>query len=149
MPLLTRPVRRRTSTSATAYALLVAGTPRRLALARTGVGAGLLVRPRTLPMLLGIDSATSSRMAWSSSMLGAREVALGLGTLAALRSTDPRAARLWIAAGVLCDAVDVLAVGGAAVKGRLSRAPGGAAAASAAIAVLMGLRALRDDAAVL
>jgi hypothetical protein len=146
VPLLTRPVQRRTSTSATAYALLVAGTPRRLALARTGVGAALLVRPRALPTLLGIDSATGSRMAWSTSMLGAREVALGLGTLAALRSTDPRAARLWIAAGILCDAVDVLAVGGAAVKGRLSRAPGGAAAAGAATAVLMGLRTLRDDA---
>ena len=40
--------------------------------------------------------------------LGARDLALGLGTLNALRDTDESAAA-WVAAGALCDALDVAA----------------------------------------
>ncbi len=43
--------------------------------------------------------------------LGARDVALGLGALAALRRTaaDPESASVWVAAGALSDALDVVA----------------------------------------
>jgi hypothetical protein len=43
--------------------------------------------------------------------LGARDVALGVGTLAALRRTaaDPESASVWVAAGALSDALDVAA----------------------------------------
>lgn len=145
MPLLTRPGARPALTSAVLTAVVASGTPRRLALGRTAAGLAMLLRPRLLPGVLGVDSATGARMAWSTSMLGAREVALGVGTLAALRAADRGPARLWIAAGALCDAVDVLAIGAAAVRGRVSRAPGGAIAVSAAAAVVMGVYALSDD----
>jgi len=43
--------------------------------------------------------------------LGARDVALGAGALVALRhqAAEPQAARAWIAAGALSDALDVVA----------------------------------------
>jgi len=42
--------------------------------------------------------------------LGARDVALGLGALAALRpDAEPRSAASWVAAGALSDALDVAA----------------------------------------
>ena len=75
-------------------------------------------------------------------MLGAREVAPGLGALAALRSGDRAAARSWVAAGALCDALDVLAVGAAVASGRLSKPVGGAVVASALGAALGGVRAV-------
>lgn len=145
MPLLTRPgVRRSTPTSVLA-AVSAGARPEHLAWGRTGAGLSMIVRPRLLPALFGVDSATSARMGWSTQMLGARELALGLGTLTALRSPDQRSARLWLAGGVLCDAADALVVGAALVKGRVSKTAGGAAVAVALTAVALGLRALGED----
>lgn len=146
MPLLTRPApsSRGGPGRALATALIARATPAQLALGRTGAGGVMLVRPRTLPRLLGVDTATSARLGWVVQMLGAREVALGLGTLTALRRQDQVASRTWLAAGVLCDAVDVLAVGGALARGRVSRGSGAAVAAVAATAVVLGVRALQQ-----
>ncbi len=41
--------------------------------------------------------------------LGARDLALGLGALAALQGTDRGSAGTWVAAGALSDALDVMA----------------------------------------
>ena len=150
MPLLTRP---RTSPSSELTASLsraleraaAAATPTRLALSRTGVGGVMLIRPRLLPTALGVDSASAARTAWVVQMLGAREVALGLGTLVALRSPDGRAGRVWVAAGALSDGSDVLTIGVAVLRGRLSRRTGGLVVLSALGAALAGLRALEQD----
>ena len=115
-----------------------------LALARSAVGVSMITRPRTLPSLLGVDSATSGRMSWSTQMLGAREVALGLGTFVALRKGEPRAARLWLMAGLLSDAVDALAVGAAVARGRVSKITGTAVVGIAAGAVYAQIEALQD-----
>jgi hypothetical protein len=123
-----------------------ATTAERLALSRAGVGAVMLTRPRLVPGLLGVDSATSARMGWAMQMLGAREMALGLGTWSALRSGDARAARLWLAAGVLSDAVDALTVGAAVVRGRLSAGAGSALVAVAGAATALGVQAVRAQA---
>jgi hypothetical protein len=121
-----------------------------LALGRAAVGAVLLVRPRTLPDLLADDPAEGRQQSWVVQMLGAREVALGLGGAAALlapwrsgaRSSD---ARSWLAAGLLCDAVDALAVAAAVGSGRVRAGTGGAvvAVAAAAVAVQAGALARR------
>ena len=115
----------------------------RLALVRTGAGTVMLARPRMMPALLGVDSASSGRMAWVVQMLGAREVALGLGTWAALRTGDVRAQRVWIAAGALSDALDALVVGAAVARGRLSTGPGAAVVLTAGAAAAAELEALR------
>jgi hypothetical protein len=143
VPLLTRtaPTPRRSALQAAAGR----ATPAHLALGRAGAGAVMVVRPRALPQLLGVDSATATRVGWAVQMLGARELALGLGTLAALRRPDRPASRTWLAAGVLCDAVDVLAVGGALARGRVRKGSGGAVLAIALGAVALGARALQED----
>lgn len=142
MPLLTRPSSRRTDVLAS---LSQAATPARLALGRTGAGAVMVARPRLMPQTMGVDSASAVKTAWVVQMLGAREIALGLGTLAALRSRDTRTARTWLAAGVLSDAVDVLAVGAAVLKGRVSKPVGGAVVLTALGATVAGLNALNRD----
>lgn len=107
----------------------------RLALGRAAVGTAMVARPALLPRLLGVDSAVASRMAWSTQMLGAREIALGLGTWAALRRGDDRASRLWLLAGVLSDAADALAIGAAAARGTVSKVTGAGMVAIAGAAV--------------
>lgn len=119
--------------------------PAHLAWGRVGIGASMVVRPRSLPQLLGVDSATSTRMAWAVQMLGIRDLALGAGTLVALRGQDRGAARSLLALGALCDAVDALALGGALLKGRVSK-PGAAASIGVALgAVAVGVRFLQQD----
>ena len=117
-------------------------TPARLALGRTGAGAVMLAKPRLLPESLGVDSASATKTGWVVQMLGAREIALGLGTLVTLRSPDRPAARTWVAAGVLSDSADVLAIGAAVLNGRLSRPVGALVVATALTAALSGLHAL-------
>jgi len=120
-------------------------TPAHLALGRTGAGAVMVVRPRAVPQALGVDSATATRMAWAVQMLGAREIALGLGTYAALRNPDRADSRLWLAGGVLSDGVDALAVAGALLKGRVSKSTGLGLVAVAAGAVALGVRSLQEE----
>ena len=147
MPLLSRTTPTSARRTGAAGALAVAAeraTPAHLAVGRAGAGAVMVLRPRLLPGLLGVDSATATRVAWSVQMLGARELALGLGTLAAAQA-DRRGTRLWVAAGVLCDAVDVLALAGALARGRVRKGAGTAALGVAAAAVAVGVRGLQED----
>ena len=118
-------------------------TTARVALGRTGAGAVMLARPRLMPQTMGVDSASAVKTAWVVQMLGAREVALGLGTLTSVRSGDARATRTWVLAGVLSDAADVAAVGAAVLKGRLSKPAGAAVVVTALSAALAGLQALQ------
>lgn len=113
--------------------LAVAGE--QLPLGRAGLGVMMLVRPRLLPGALGVDSATSARMAWLVQMLGAREVALGLGSVVAARSGDLPACRTWLGGSLLSDAADAVAVAGAVGRGQLKRLPGVALVAVAVAAV--------------
>ncbi len=119
--------------------------PEHLAVGRAGAGAVMVLRPRALPERLGVDSAAATRMSWAVQMLGAREIALGVGTAVALRRGDVRGARLWVAAGVLSDAVDALAVGAAVARGRLSPLAGGAVTAVALGATALGVQELQRD----
>ena len=48
--------------------------PEHLALLRTGAGVVMVGRPRVLPQLMGVDSATATRVGWAVQMLGAREM---------------------------------------------------------------------------
>lgn len=120
-------------------------TPGQLALGRVGAGASMVVRPKALPQLMGLDSATATRSAWAVQMLGIRDLALGVGTLVALRDQDRRSARTWLTLGLVCDAVDALALGGAALRGRVSRGGAGVGVAVALAAVAVGAKALQED----
>jgi Domain of unknown function (DUF4267) len=117
----------------------------RLSLGRTAVGVSMIVRPTMLATSMGVDSAAAARTSWVTQMLGAREIALGLGTLAARRAGDRRATRFWLYAGLLSDAVDALAVGAATARGQVSKAGGAAVTTAAGGAVYTQLRALSAD----
>lgn len=129
-------VRARTVTGLAAAAA-AAVTPSRLSLSRAGVGTVLLLRPTALAGPLGVDRPAAESTAWVAQMLGVRELALGLGTWTSLRRGDARASRLWLAAGLLSDAVDAVVLAGAVGRGRVRTTPGAAvvavATASAAV----------------
>ena len=112
--------------------------PTGLAVGRTAVGLALLARPTALPAALGVDRETRERMSWAVQMLGAREVALGLGALTARTGR-----RSWLAGGLLSDAMDAVAITAAVRQGRIGAAAGGAVAAVAAGAVVVQADALR------
>jgi hypothetical protein len=100
------------------------GVPRLLALGRTAIGVSLLARPELLVRGLGGDSGTARRTGWLARMFAVREVALGVGTLVALRpgTADRPAARVWLAASAVTDAVDAGAMV-AAVRARQVSVP--------------------------
>jgi hypothetical protein len=117
-------------------------TPEGVAVGRIGAGAAMTVRPSLLPATLGVDPVSAGRTAWAVQMLGARDLALGVGTLLSLRRGDARASRLWLAAGLLSDAVDALAISRAMGRGSVDRAAGAAAVGVAVAAVAVEAAAL-------
>lgn len=115
---------------------LAATAPTALASVRTGVGTVMLLAPQLLPQVLGVDAAARARTSWLVQMLGARELAMGAGLLAADRSGGARA---WALAGSACDVLDALALQAAVRRGAVSGTWGSAVACSALAAGLTGL----------
>ena len=102
----------------------VRGGATAMAAARTAIGVVALAAPTlvTRPWL-GPDRGPAARVLGRA--LGGRDLALGLGALAALQQppAGPRSAGhpgMWIGVGALSDATDVLAT-----RGRLGRAAAG------------------------
>ena len=93
-------------------AALLATVPTSLATVRTGIGAVMLLAPQLLSQVLGVDAASRARTSWLVQMVGAREVAMGAGLLAADRSGTARA---WALAGAASDLADGLVVGAVSV----------------------------------
>ena len=106
---------------------------------RVGLGAAMLARPLLLPRPLGIDGVTASRVDWLVRMAGARDVALGAGTLAAAKTGGQRT---WVAAALASDVADAVVLTHAVRRGRIGRIMGGAAALSAVGAAALGVVAL-------
>jgi hypothetical protein len=113
-----------------------------LSAGRTAVGLSMLASPSLMPRTMGVDSTTASRLTWMTRMVGAREVAVGAGTLLALRRG--RDVEEWTLASLLCDGADAAAFGLAVAKGDVRKVTGVGVVASALGAVALGLLALRD-----
>lgn len=114
-----------------------------LGLFRTALGVTMWAAPAQMPRLLGVDRQTAERIAWLPRMLAARELALGLGCLAARRTG---ASHRWLAAQAVSDAGDVVALSLALARGHVPRLAGIAVAAAAlagAAAETSGWRATR------
>ena len=108
-------------------------TARALGVLSIGLGAAALLAPRTITRALG----TKDRSGLVRSLLGAREIAQGVGILAAKRSPAPF---LW--SRVLGDAVDLAALG-AALKGNPKKVNVGLAMAAVAGVAALDLFAAR------
>lgn len=111
----------------------------------TGIGAGrvaigtvLFAAPTTATRMLGVDSASAKRMAFLARMTAARDVSLGIGTLAA-RGSDQLG--LWLAVGALADAADAVAISTATKRGVTRGVSAAAAVLSAVAAAAVGGRA--------
>ncbi len=113
---------------------------RGLALGRIGLGAGLVVAPVRMSRGWVGEDGTRRGAQVIGIGLGARDVALGVGSLLALeRGTD---ARTWFAASVACDVADAVATH----TRREALPPAGAVGvtALAGSAALLGLWLLKD-----
>lgn len=76
-------------------------------LARIAIGATLLTCPRTLPRAIGLDRESARHATPLSAIVAGREIALGIGALAALARR--RDASGWMLGQALGDATDVAA----------------------------------------
>jgi hypothetical protein len=106
-------------------------SPRGLGVLRTAVGVSAVARPTLIPRLLGVDRVTAERVTWLVRMLGAREIALGVGTLTT-RSAG------WLAAGAMSDLTDALSTAEAVRRRHLATTAGSLTAASALVAAAAG-----------
>jgi hypothetical protein len=77
-----------------------------LAFGRVAIGAALIVAPeKVLTPWIGRDGSSAGAGVVGAAM-GARDLALGAGQLASLRSGD--GVRSWMLAGVFCDLIDLV-----------------------------------------
>jgi hypothetical protein len=104
-----------------------------VALLRLAVGAVSAAQPTALSGGLGIDSATSGRMAFVTRMFASREIGLALGAGYAVWKGGP-AVRPWLLASALADGGDALTLVAAARSGRTAPAMSYAAAAGGVLA---------------
>jgi hypothetical protein len=74
-----------------------------------------------LPRPLGVDRITAQRLSWLVRMLGARDAALGVGTLMARRRGG---LATWLILAGAADTVDALALGRATARGDVGRVMG-------------------------
>ena len=117
-----------------------------LGITRIVIGTGLLISPVGLARGLGIDAPTAKRVGWLARVAGAREIAIGAGTIHALRRGQPVDA--WIAAQAFCDGVDAVAFAVTAFRGDVGAVRGyglAAFAASGAISELATVRLTRSS----
>ncbi len=111
---------------------------RLIAAGRIAIGIAMLLTPRrTAGGWLG-DGTMSGRVSLLARAFGAREVAIGAGTLRALSSGEP--ARPWVIAGIVSDGLDAVASLAAAPQIGFGRALVNGAVASSATAA--GIAAL-------
>ena len=143
--LLARTSARSRASAGLLSALSRRATPSRLSVGRCVAGTVMTLRPSLVPTRLGVDPVSASRTAWAVQMLGARDLALGVGTLLSLRSGDDRGSRLWLAAGMFSDAVDAVAVSAAIGRGTVRPAAGATTVATALGAVAIAAAALGRD----
>ena len=112
-----------------------------LGVTRIVIGVGLMVSPVGLARGLGIDAETAKRVGWMARMAGARELALGLGTLNAWRRDEPLQG--WVAGQAISDGVDAAAFAVTAARGDVGALRGwGLAAFAASGAIAEGLTAV-------
>lgn len=113
-----------------------------LSVARVGVGAALLLAPARMGRNWIGSAADDARTALVIRGFGARDLALGLGTLRALRRGEPLAG--WVGLAAAGDACDAIAgVRGASSVGLARTMP---TVLSAAAAAVLGAWAVRPGA---
>jgi hypothetical protein len=113
-----------------------AATASALCAGRTVLATSMLAAPVATTRLIGLDTATGRRVSWLTRMMAARDGALGIGGLIAVRrGADPTP---WVVGGAAADAVDALVIAGAMRTGRLRGVLPVLVAAGAAVVAALG-----------
>ena len=118
-----------------------------LGITRLVIGAGMIVNPAGLGKALGLSEERAREAGWLARLAGAREIGIGLGTLAAWRSGAPTAG--WVAAQAISDGSDAVAFAMVARRGAITAARGwgmGLFALSGAVSEALTAVALRRSA---
>jgi len=92
-----------------------------IAIGRIAVGSGAWLAPNLSGRLFGLDPEGNPQLPYVGRLFGARDVALGAGTIRSPRKHK----ELWLTAAFACDVADVAAGVIAGARGQL---PAGAAA---------------------
>ena len=104
----------------------------------------MIVNPAGLGKALGLSDERAREAGWLARLAGAREIGIGLGTLAAWRSGAPTAG--WVAAQAISDGSDAVAFTAMAAQGKITPARGlgmGLFALSGAVSEALTALALR------
>jgi hypothetical protein len=113
---------------------------RLLAVGRAGIGLALLVAPaRSTAVWFGEDSDHPAAQL-ASRALGAREIGLGVGALAALGDGRAEEARRWLTAGIAADLTDAVLTAASDRPGARRGAVVALAASGAAVGLLLRSR---------
>jgi hypothetical protein len=104
------------------------------------VGVASWTMPRLAGKLFGLDAEANPQSPYLARLFGARDLALAWGVLGA----EGNARRQWLAAGIACDAADVLAGIAGGRGGYLPKVTSVLVSGTALSAVALGTVALRD-----
>jgi len=118
-----------------------------LSLARIGIGATALAKPDLTFQSFLLDPKQNPQHEFVTRMFGSREIALGVATLASMRSGS----KSWLLAGIVVDAADAVAGYLSGNSGAVSKNKGSmlaGLAAGAAAAGVLGLRGVSKPAAI-
>ncbi|HSV41406.1 MAG TPA: DUF4267 domain-containing protein [Nocardioidaceae bacterium] len=118
-----------------------------LSVARIGIGAAALVKPDAAFQGLMLDPKRNPQQQFVTRMFGSREIALGVATLASIRSGS----KTWLLAGVAIDAADAVAGYLSGQSGAVERSKSSVLmglSASAVASGVLGLRGVSKPAAI-
>ena len=104
---------------------------------RIAAGVVMVSRPTVLPVAMGVDPKTAQQIAFLPQMLGAREIGIGLGSIA-----NRKQGRLWATVGVIADAGDLAAMILAVRSKTVKPVPGAGIGLVAAGATWIGVQGL-------
>ena len=108
---------------------------------RAAVGVSAWAAPDFSGRLLGLDPAANPQASYLGRLFGVRDLVLGIGTMRA----EGDARKLWLQAGIACDAADAAASLLGRRNGTLSTFTGVGTAVIALAAVGMGVAALQEQ----
>jgi hypothetical protein len=111
--------------------------------ARTGVGLAFALNPTQSMRFLGVDTATAHRLRWLAQMTAARDIALGVGAVAAAARRQGSGG--WLVAGAACDLADAGAIALAVSRKQVAPLAAGAVIAVAIAASAAAVGVVVDD----
>jgi hypothetical protein len=111
-----------------------------IAIGRMAVGAGAWLTPNLSGRLFGLDPESNPQLPYVGRLFGARDVALGAGTLRSSRKQRD----LWLTASFACDVADAAAGVIAGVRGQLPVSSAALVTATAGAFAVAGVVLLQD-----